>query len=927
MCTFMSHDRIVRQHGKGYKKKKGKGAEKTALKTEKKLTSKLKKQLAVHGEENIEDRRKWNLLLIDVISLFPLILKNPEIILFGGEFYNGKTNILNNDLLIYNTKRREWTQIKSPGGPPPRCAHQAVLNPTAGGQLWVFGGEFTNPSETQFYHYKDLWCFHFSSKRWEKISAAGGPSARSGHRMILFKRYLVVFGGFHDNLRECKYFNDVYIFDLSTYKWSKIDVGGTKVPDPRSACNLFLSSDGKGVVLFGGFCKEKKKGKKKDGDDEVGRTFTDMHMIVPDKHDESFTKWRWHSVKQIGYRPTPRTGMSCAMGLSGVKNYFFGGVLDKDLEEENESEDEEDEGASATFFNELFSVSVENERAVWHSVEVIGKRDKVKIKSKDDNEKEAGQCDTKKDVEMTEEKEKEPATVTVESGAFTITSTKSNVFTPSPRYGSGLVVKQGLLYLYGGVVEDSKSRQITLRDFYTLDLRKLEEWETIIESDYSSMEWVESESEEEDDDSDEESDEMDTDGYHPSSSFTPCFGILGIHISTIKNLISESLFSESNYNQMHILYSTSLYTCFKSKVNIIANEQHTIAPFIILKVKRMDSASYKRQRKGSVIISKERKVSNPLLVITSAYDESLLKYQSQESASNNLPEADIVLIELNYYYGLAKRQLIKYQSPFTGLFPATSTTKNIGSVKESIYCAMSIWSLHIAYRNLDFDKGKGTELRGHVVNCLRVISSGAYRIPDYGVWERGSKFNDGTRELHASSIGMAKAALESINGFNLMGINGTSRTVIYSDIDAHNRNRNTYEAILPRESDSRKTKDRIMNCLEGKFGFIRFYRDGYLTENESDFLLPNEQYPPGTIQEFQGVEAQWPIFFIFFIIEGIFKKNEKQIEKYQLLLRDRIIYESHDDNQDPYLPAAYVVPTLLIEEEKKSSWDAKSNPK
>uniref|UniRef100_A0A0K2THK8 Kelch domaincontaining protein 4like [Bombus impatiens] n=1 Tax=Lepeophtheirus salmonis TaxID=72036 RepID=A0A0K2THK8_LEPSM len=532
------------------KKKKGKGAEKTALKTEKKLTSKLKKQLAVHGEENIEDvvksieaeeKKRSEVKEAKVeppshrcnfsISAHP---ENPEIILFGGEFYNGKTNILNNDLLIYNTKRREWTQIKSPGGPPPRCAHQAVLNPTAGGQLWVFGGEFTNPSETQFYHYKDLWCFHFSSKRWEKISAAGGPSARSGHRMILFKRYLVVFGGFHDNLRECKYFNDVYIFDLSTYKWSKIDVGGTKVPDPRSACNLFLSSDGKGVVLFGGFCKEKKKGKKKDGDDEVGRTFTDMHMIVPDKHDESFTKWRWHSVKQIGYRPTPRTGMSCAMGLSGVKNYFFGGVLDKDLEEENESEDEEDEGASATFFNELFSVSVENERAVWHSVEVIGKRDKVKIKSKDDNEKEAGQCDTKKDVEMTEEKEKEPATVTVESGAFTITSTvgssssqandspdnslsenitkKSNVFTPSPRYGSGLVVKQGLLYLYGGVVEDSKSRQITLRDFYTLDLRKLEEWETIIESDYSSMEWVESESEEEDDDSDEESDEMDTDG-------------------------------------------------------------------------------------------------------------------------------------------------------------------------------------------------------------------------------------------------------------------------------------------------------------------------------------------------------------------------------------------------------------------------------
>ena len=46
---------------------------------------------------------------------------------------------------------------------------QAVLVSQAGGQLWVFGGEFTSPTESQFYHYKDLWCFHFASKRWEKV--------------------------------------------------------------------------------------------------------------------------------------------------------------------------------------------------------------------------------------------------------------------------------------------------------------------------------------------------------------------------------------------------------------------------------------------------------------------------------------------------------------------------------------------------------------------------------------------------------------------------------------------------------------------------------------------------------------------------------------------------------------------------------------
>lgn len=39
----------------------------------------------------------------------------------------------------------------------------------AGDQLWVFGGEFVSPTETQFYHYRDLWCWHFKERRWEQV--------------------------------------------------------------------------------------------------------------------------------------------------------------------------------------------------------------------------------------------------------------------------------------------------------------------------------------------------------------------------------------------------------------------------------------------------------------------------------------------------------------------------------------------------------------------------------------------------------------------------------------------------------------------------------------------------------------------------------------------------------------------------------------
>lgn len=52
-------------------KKKGKGAEKTAAKTDKKLSLKMKKELAVKGEVRIRARKKYSLnsLKVTVIIL------------------------------------------------------------------------------------------------------------------------------------------------------------------------------------------------------------------------------------------------------------------------------------------------------------------------------------------------------------------------------------------------------------------------------------------------------------------------------------------------------------------------------------------------------------------------------------------------------------------------------------------------------------------------------------------------------------------------------------------------------------------------------------------------------------------------------------------------------------------------------------------
>jgi N-acetylneuraminic acid mutarotase len=47
--------------------------------------------------------------------------------------------------------------------------------------------------------------------------------------MVCVKKQLIVFGGFHDNLRVYKYFSDVYAFNLENYTWKRIEPAGTEL--------------------------------------------------------------------------------------------------------------------------------------------------------------------------------------------------------------------------------------------------------------------------------------------------------------------------------------------------------------------------------------------------------------------------------------------------------------------------------------------------------------------------------------------------------------------------------------------------------------------------------------------------------------------------------------------------------------------------
>ena len=211
----------------------------------------------------------------------------------------------------------------------------------------------------------------------------------------------------------------------------------------------------------------------------------------------------------------------------------------------------------------------------------------------------------------------------------------------------------------------------------------------------------------------------------------------------------------------------------------------------------------------------------------------------------------------------------------------------------------------------------------------------AYRTPDYGIWERGNKINIGNREINASSVGIALAALEALDGFDLYGSRGDRSTQVHVLPDEIARARITLHSLLPRESASKevdaatlavvgfpafavtdeelanRTRSIIVDHLQGNYGCKRFLRDGHQTVLEDTSRL---YYESGELKLFEHIECEWPLFFTYLLLDAHYRGDGDRAAEYRNRLEK--LEQRHGDLG--LLPELYYLPAESIEAEREN---------
>ncbi|KAK3764256.1 hypothetical protein RRG08_033338, partial [Elysia crispata] len=254
-------------------------------------------------------------------SASSLVAVGTKLYLFGGlSHISGWFD----DLFVFDTENSTWSPLETEG-PRPR-SRDKLQGVAVGSLIYYFGGfgpktdeaeiddiegsddddeEFEDIPESkeqegaEFGWFNDLFVLDTETLKWSQPMQMnlGVPTQRAAHGMCAIGRDLVIFGGRDIEDRQ----NDLHIFNVDSRKWqTDMKIEGP-LPGPRSFHTL--TTVGNKAVLFGGRGRDNK------------------HFDAFEIFD--IEKKRWIPVKIEGDKPTAR-GQHCAV-LVDDSLLVFGG--------------------------------------------------------------------------------------------------------------------------------------------------------------------------------------------------------------------------------------------------------------------------------------------------------------------------------------------------------------------------------------------------------------------------------------------------------------------------------------------------------------------------------------------------------------------------------------------------------------------------
>ena len=379
---------------------------------------------------------------LDVVPVsVPLPGEKPSsslCVTFGGEYTDGARVVTNNDLYLLkltvtdsnsapnapppipnpipnpnpstqyadDNSLATWYKVNTSTSPPPRCSHQTVIYQN---KLYLFGGECHSKATNQYLHYNDFWCFDFKALEWTLVDTLGSsvPPRRSGHRMFVYKHFLVLFGGFYETETEVKFFDDLWVFDFKYgkddggdvqedkdkkqskksskkssakgdsrsagatgfgFRWRKVEFSRfDEKPSPRSGVGFGVHNDT--GVLIGGFSKLKREGSinLKDATKEntqkraalkEGKIHVDSWLLDLANLSTGGTP-TWSRMSKSSSNAPNRAGIAFSNSMFKDSCIGFGGVKDEEVD---------NDGLRSVFYDDLMSLDLVRKR--WHAVSV-----------------------------------------------------------------------------------------------------------------------------------------------------------------------------------------------------------------------------------------------------------------------------------------------------------------------------------------------------------------------------------------------------------------------------------------------------------------------------------------------------------------------------------------------------------------------------